>query len=77
MIYKSSEINKIDKNFTHIILFYVKNQRLKNKALNLLINNKTSLSSSNISFDLTIFLIVFPIEEDTPLTIYPKYPSTD
>jgi DNA polymerase-3 subunit delta len=43
MIYKSSEINKIDKNLTHIILFYGKNQGLKNEALNLLINNKDNI----------------------------------
>jgi len=43
MILKSYEINKINKNINHLILFYGKNEGLKNEALNLLINNKDNI----------------------------------
>ena len=45
MIYKSFEINKIDKNKNHLILFYGKNEGLKNEALNVLIKDKSNISS--------------------------------
>ena len=40
MIFKSYEINKINLNINHLILFYGKNEGLKNEALNILIKNK-------------------------------------
>jgi len=40
MILKSFEINKIDQNTTHLILFYGKNEGLKNEALDVLIKDK-------------------------------------
>ena len=43
MIYKSFEINKINKNLIHIILFYGKNDGLKNQALNGLIEDKKNI----------------------------------
>ena len=43
MIYKSFEINKIDKNLIHIILFYGKNEGLKNEALNILIKDENNI----------------------------------
>jgi DNA polymerase-3 subunit delta len=43
MIYKSFEINKISKNLIHIILFYGKNDGLKNQALNDLIEDKKNI----------------------------------
>ena len=45
MIIKSYEINKINLNFNHLILFYGKNEGLKNEALNILIKNKNNLSN--------------------------------
>ena len=42
MIFKSYEINKINLNINHLILFYGKNEGLKNEALNILIKNKKS-----------------------------------
>ena len=39
MIFKSYEINKINQNVNHLILFYGKNEGLKNEALNILIKN--------------------------------------
>jgi DNA polymerase-3 subunit delta len=45
MIYKSFEINKIDKNLIHIILFYGKNEGLKNEALNIFIKDKNNISN--------------------------------
>jgi len=44
MILKSYEINKIDKNISHLILFYGKNEGLKNEALNILVKNKKNIS---------------------------------
>jgi DNA polymerase-3 subunit delta len=43
MIYKSFEINKINKNLIHIMLFYGKNDGLKNQALNDLIEDKKNI----------------------------------
>ncbi len=45
MIYKSFEINKIDQNKNHLILFYGKNEGLKNEALNILIKEKSNISN--------------------------------
>jgi DNA polymerase-3 subunit delta len=45
MIFKSYEINKINQNINHFILFYGKNEGLKNEALNILIKNKNNVSN--------------------------------
>jgi len=45
MILKSYEINKINQNIYHFILFYGKNEGLKNEALNILVKNKKSISN--------------------------------
>ena len=45
MIYKYFEINKIDQNKNHLILFYGKNEGLKNEALNILIKEKSNISN--------------------------------
>ena len=45
MILKSYEINKINQNVKNIILFYGKNEGLKNEALNILVKNKKSISN--------------------------------
>jgi DNA polymerase-3 subunit delta len=45
MILKSYEINKINQNIKHFILFYGKNEGLKNEALNILIKNKNNVSN--------------------------------
>ena len=45
MIYKSFEINKIDKNSIHIILFYGKNEGLKNETLDILNKDKDKILS--------------------------------
>ena len=42
MILKSYEINKININTNHLILFYGKNEGLKNEALNILIKDNVS-----------------------------------
>jgi DNA polymerase-3 subunit delta len=44
MILKNYEINKIE-NINHFILFYGKNEGLKNEALNILIKNKNNISN--------------------------------
>ena len=44
MILKNYEINKIQ-NINHFILFYGKNEGLKNEALNILIKNKNNISN--------------------------------
>ena len=44
MILKSNDINKIDKNTIHLILFYGKNEGLKNEAFNILIKDKNNIS---------------------------------
>ena len=44
MILKSYEINKINKNINHLLLFYGKNEGLKNKALNILNKDKNNIS---------------------------------
>ena len=43
MILKSFEINKINQNINHLILFYGKNEGLKNEALNFLIKDKNNI----------------------------------
>ena len=45
MIFKSFEINKINQNNHHLILFYGKNEGLKNEALNILIKDKNNISN--------------------------------
>jgi len=45
MIYKSFEINKINKNLIHIMLFYGKNEGLKNEALNILIKDENNIQN--------------------------------
>jgi len=45
MIFKSYQINKIDKNIGHLILFYGKNEGLKKEALNILIQDKNNISN--------------------------------
>ena len=45
MIIKSFEIKKIDQNIYNIILFYGKNEGLKNEALDVLFKNKNNLSN--------------------------------
>ena len=44
MIFKSYEINKINLNINHLVLFYGKNEGLKNEALDILIKNKNNIS---------------------------------
>jgi DNA polymerase III subunit delta len=45
MILKSFEIKKINKNINHFILFYGKNEGLKNEALDILIQDKNIISN--------------------------------
>jgi DNA polymerase-3 subunit delta len=45
MILKSYEINKINQNNCHLILFYGKNEGLKNEALDYLIKKKNNISN--------------------------------
>ena len=45
MILKSFEIKKIDKNTNHLILFYGKNDGLKNEAIVNLNENKDNISN--------------------------------
>ena len=45
MILKSFEINKINLNVTRLILFYGKNEGLKNEALEILIKDKNNISN--------------------------------
>jgi len=45
MILKSYEINKINQNINHLILFYGKNEGLKNEALNILNKNRKNISN--------------------------------
>jgi DNA polymerase-3 subunit delta len=44
MIFKSYEINKINLNINHLVLFYGKNEGLKNETLDILIKNKNNIS---------------------------------
>ena len=44
MILKSYEINKINQNINHLLLFYGKNEGFKNEALDILIKNKNNIS---------------------------------
>jgi DNA polymerase-3 subunit delta len=45
MIFKSFEINKIDKKINQLILFYGKNEGLKNEALNILIKDENNIQN--------------------------------
>jgi DNA polymerase-3 subunit delta len=45
MILKSYEINKINRNINHLILFYGKNEGLKNEALNILNKDENNISN--------------------------------
>ena len=45
MIFKSFEINKINKKINQFILFYGKNEGLKNEALNILIKDKNNIQN--------------------------------
>ena len=45
MILKSYEIKKIDHSVNHLILFYGKNEGLKNEVINILINDKKKISN--------------------------------
>jgi DNA polymerase-3 subunit delta len=45
MIFKSFEINKINKKINQLILFYGKNDGLKNEALNILIKNENNIQN--------------------------------
>ena len=44
MILKSYEINKINQNIIHFILFYGKNEGLKNEAQSILNKNKNNIT---------------------------------
>ena len=44
MILKSFEIKKIDQNINNLILFYGKNEGLKNETINILIKDKSNIS---------------------------------
>ena len=51
MIFKSYEIHKINQKINHLILFYGKNEGLKNEALDILIkpsNNKIKITEKKI-----------------------------
>ena len=45
MILKSYEIGKVNQNTIHLILFYGKNEGLKNEALNILNKNRKNISN--------------------------------
>jgi DNA polymerase III subunit delta len=45
MILKSYEINKINPNINHLILFYGKNEGLKNQSLDILFKDKNNISN--------------------------------
>jgi DNA polymerase-3 subunit delta len=45
MIVKSFEINKINKKINQLILFYGKNEGLKNEALNILIKDENNIQN--------------------------------
>ena len=45
MILKSYEVNKINQSINHLILFYGKNEGLKNEAINVLIKDKNNISN--------------------------------
>jgi DNA polymerase III subunit delta len=45
MIFKSFEINKINKKINQLILFYGKNEGLKNEALSILIKNENNIQN--------------------------------
>ena len=45
MIFKSFEINKINKKINHLILFYGKNEGLKNEAISILIKDENNIQN--------------------------------
>ena len=45
MILKSFEIKKINQNINNLILFYGKNEGLKNEAINIIVKNKDNISN--------------------------------
>ena len=45
MILKSFEVKKINQNINHLILFYGKNEGLKNETLDVLIKDKNKISN--------------------------------
>ena len=45
MILKSFEIKKINQDINNLILFYGKNEGLKNEAINILVKNKNNISN--------------------------------
>jgi DNA polymerase-3 subunit delta len=45
MILKSFEIKKINQNINNLILFYGKNEGLKNEAINILVKDKNNISN--------------------------------
>ena len=45
MIFKSFEINKIDKKINQLILFYGKNEGLKDEAISILIKDKSNIQN--------------------------------
>ena len=45
MILKSFEVKKINQNINHLILFYGKNEGLKNESLDVLIRDKNKISN--------------------------------
>ena len=73
MILKSFEIKKIDQTINHLILFYGKNEGLKNEALNILVKNENEFLKyeekeilenennfiENIFYSFTVFKISF------------------
>ena len=44
MILKSFEVNKINLKSAHLVLFYGKNEGLKNEAVNILIKDENKIS---------------------------------
>ena len=68
MILKSYEINKINQNINHFILFYGKNEGLKNETLKLLIKNKKNIFYSKVSIFGYAFLILLYAELTIPYT---------
>ena len=51
MIFKSFEINKINKKIYQLILFYGKNEGLKNEALSILIKDKNNVQNYEEKID--------------------------
>ena len=72
MILKSFEINKVNQNINHLILFYGKNEGLKNETLNLLIKNKGGICAINDTTEKVVALPVAGIMSDKPAEIIGK-----